>query len=107
MDSAFVLANDPRVEPPIDNEQEKIEQLKEVVSKIQDRNCELRQSVWNSVWLDIDRLGEVDKKHRHAFRGTHVKTQAIVKGRLEVKDGLPEHLAQVRKWMLFPIRPDV
>lgn len=73
MDSAFVLANDPRVEPPVDNEQEKIEQLKEVVSKIQDRNY---------------------KKHRHAFRGTHVKTQAIVKGRLEVKDGLPEHLAQ-------------
>jgi hypothetical protein len=40
MDSAFVLANDPRVEPLIDNEQEKIEQLKEVVSRIQDRNCE-------------------------------------------------------------------
>lgn len=45
MDSAFVLANDPRVEPPIDNEQEKIEQLKQVVSRIQDRNCELHQSV--------------------------------------------------------------
>ena len=38
-----MLANDPRVEPPVDNEQEKIEQLKEVVSKIQDRNCELRR----------------------------------------------------------------
>lgn len=45
MDSAFVLASDPRVEPPVDNEQEKIEQLKEVVSRIQDRNCELHQSV--------------------------------------------------------------
>jgi hypothetical protein len=34
-------------------------------------------------------------KHRHAFRATHVKTQGIVKGKLTVNEGLPEHLAQV------------
>ena len=32
--------------------------------------------------------------HRHGFRGTHVKSQAIVKGTLTVNDALPEHLAQ-------------
>lgn len=33
-------------------------------------------------------------KHRHAFTGTHVKTQGIVKGQLKVRDDLPEHLRQ-------------
>jgi O-phosphoseryl-tRNA(Cys) synthetase len=55
MDSAFVLASDPRVEPPVDNEQEKIEQLKEVVSRIQDRNCEHHRPDLNvSDWILID-----------------------------------------------------
>lgn len=32
--------------------------------------------------------------HRHAFSGTHVKTQAVVKGTLKVLDELPAHLRQ-------------
>ncbi|TKY84982.1 hypothetical protein EX895_006062 [Sporisorium graminicola] len=32
--------------------------------------------------------------HRHAFSGTHVKTQGIVKGELEVLQGLDSHLYQ-------------
>ncbi|KAJ9647833.1 hypothetical protein H2201_001198 [Coniosporium apollinis] len=32
--------------------------------------------------------------HRHAFRATHVKTQAVVKGSLAVNENLPPHLAQ-------------
>lgn len=32
--------------------------------------------------------------HRHGFRGTHVKTQAIVKGTMTVLSDLPPHLAQ-------------
>ncbi len=33
-------------------------------------------------------------QHRHSFRGTHVKTQAIVKGSMRVESNLPQHLAQ-------------
>ena len=33
-------------------------------------------------------------KHRHAYRATHVKTQGIVKGTLEVPADLPKHLHQ-------------
>lgn len=33
-------------------------------------------------------------KHRHAFRATHVKVQGIVKGKLQVRPDLPEHLRQ-------------
>lgn len=93
MSSAFVLATDPRVEPPVENEQEKIEQLKEVVSRIQDRNCKSHRLPAGA--SDTTSIATIVKKHRHAFRGTHVKTQAVVKGQLKVKDGLPEHLAQV------------
>lgn len=32
--------------------------------------------------------------HRHAFRGTHLKSQALVKGSLTVLSDLPDHLAQ-------------
>lgn len=32
--------------------------------------------------------------HRHAFSGTHVKTQGIVKGSMEVLEGLDSHLYQ-------------
>jgi hypothetical protein len=38
--SDYVLASDPDVEPSVENEQEKIERLEEVVSRIQERNCE-------------------------------------------------------------------
>ena len=33
-------------------------------------------------------------EHGHCYRGTHLKTQGVVIGKLTVKDGLPEHLAQ-------------
>ena len=33
-------------------------------------------------------------QHRHCFRATHVKTQAVVKGNLTVPSDLPEHLKQ-------------
>ena len=39
LSSSYVLASDPAVEPAVKDEEEKIEQLKEVVSRIQDRNC--------------------------------------------------------------------
>lgn len=39
LSSSYVLASDPAVEPAVKDEEEKIEQLKEVISKIQDRNC--------------------------------------------------------------------
>lgn len=32
--------------------------------------------------------------HRHAFRGTHLKTQALVKGKMTVSSDLPPYLAQ-------------
>jgi hypothetical protein len=35
----FVLATDPGVEPPVENEQEKIDELKQVITRIQERNC--------------------------------------------------------------------
>lgn len=35
----YVLASDPNVEPPVENEQEKIDELKQVITRIQERNC--------------------------------------------------------------------
>lgn len=35
----YVLATDSGVEPPVENEQEKIEELKQVITRIQERNC--------------------------------------------------------------------
>jgi hypothetical protein len=35
----YVLATDPGVEPPVENEQEKIDELKQVITRIQERNC--------------------------------------------------------------------
>ena len=32
--------------------------------------------------------------HRHAFSGTHARTQGLVKGVLKVPDSLPKHLKQ-------------
>lgn len=35
----YILASDPGVEPRVENEQEKIDELKEVITRIQQRNC--------------------------------------------------------------------
>lgn len=61
------------VEMDIPGEEEKTEQIKDVMARMQKRNFDL---------------------HRHAFRATHVKTQGIVKGKLQVLPDLPEHLRQ-------------
>jgi hypothetical protein len=55
------------------DEQEKTQRIKEVMERMQKRNFDL---------------------HRKAFRATHVKTQGIVKGKLQVHPDLPEHLRQ-------------
>ncbi len=39
-------------------------------------------------------LGHTYEKHHHAIRGTHSKSHAFLKGRLEVYEGLPEELRQ-------------
>ena len=76
MNTSFVPWNDPNVEPQIPDEDGKINQLCELANKIQERNF---------------------SHHRHGFRTTHVKTQAIVKGSMKVLDGLPQHLS----WGIF------
>ena len=68
-----VAWNDPHVEPEVQNEDGKINEMCELVNKIQSHNF---------------------SHHRHGFRGTHVKTQAIVKGSMTVREGLPSHLSQ-------------
>lgn len=73
MSDTLVAWNDPQVEPKIADEDGKIAQLHTLINRVQDHNF---------------------SHHRHGFRGTHVKTQAIVKGELTVKEGLPAHLAQ-------------
>ncbi|KAK5125950.1 hypothetical protein LTR85_011305 [Meristemomyces frigidus] len=73
MSKSLVAWNDPKVEPQIDDEESKIKQIHETINKVQEHNF---------------------SHHRHGFRGTHVKTQAIVKGSMTVEKDLPEHLAQ-------------
>lgn len=73
MANTLVAWNDPAVEPPIDKENEKIQQVCTLANRIQGHNF---------------------TKHRHGFRTTHVKTQGIVKGSMTVFDDLPKHLAQ-------------
>lgn len=68
-----VAWNDPAVSPAIENEDGKIQQLCTLVNRIQERNL---------------------AHHKHGFRGTHVKTQAIVKGSLTVLPDLPPELSQ-------------
>lgn len=55
------------------DEQEKVQRIKEVMERMQKHNFDL---------------------HRKAFRATHVKTQGIVKGTLQVHQDLPKHLRQ-------------
>lgn len=70
---AYLAWDHPGVETIQPDEEAKIAQIQEVVTRMQKRNF---------------------AKHRHAFTGTHVKTQGIVKGQLHVRDDLPEHLRQ-------------
>lgn len=70
---AYLAWNAPGVETIKSEEEEKTQQIKDVMERMQKRNFDL---------------------HRHAFRATHVKTQGIVKGKLQVHSDLPEHLRQ-------------
>lgn len=70
---AYLPWDAPGVETIQPDEQEKIERIKEVMERMQKRNFDL---------------------HRRAFTATHVKTQGIVKGKLQVRPDLPEHLRQ-------------
>lgn len=63
----------PGVEPEIPNESEQIHKLHGLINRMQQKNFTC---------------------HRHGFRGTHVKTQAVAKGTLTVSPDLPDHLAQ-------------
>ncbi|KAK4496362.1 hypothetical protein PRZ48_012342 [Zasmidium cellare] len=73
MATSYVKWNDKNVEPTISNESEKINSMISLINSIQEKNF---------------------GRHRHGFRGTHVKTQAIVKGDLTVSKNLPPHLSQ-------------
>ena len=73
MARTYVAWNDPNVEPRVDDEAGKINEVCGVIEKVQDHNF---------------------AQHRHGFRGTHVKTQAIVKGSMKVLRDLPAHLSQ-------------
>lgn len=73
MSSSFVKWDDAAVEPSIPNESELASSVVSNINKMQMRNF---------------------SHHRRGFRGTHVKTQAIVKGTLTVVADLPDHLAQ-------------
>ncbi|KAK6073050.1 hypothetical protein SCUP234_08887 [Seiridium cupressi] len=69
----YVKWTDPSVEPQIDNEEQLQRELFDTVRRTQEHNFSI---------------------HRHAFRGTHVKTQGVVKGTLTVVPNLPPELAQ-------------
>lgn len=69
----YINWTDPSVEPKIDNEEQLQRELFDTVRRTQEHNFSM---------------------HRHAFRGTHVKTQGIVKGTLTVLPDLPPELAQ-------------
>ncbi|KAK5687746.1 hypothetical protein LTS10_001886 [Elasticomyces elasticus] len=74
----LVRWDDPKVEPNIDGESELIHQVCDTINKVQAHLTSAQNF----------------SAHRHGFRGTHVKTQAIVKGSMTVEEGLPTHLAQ-------------
>ncbi|KAM0707497.1 hypothetical protein Q7P35_004142 [Cladosporium inversicolor] len=69
----FVKYDTPGLEPKTANESDKIQALHDLVNRMQQKNFAC---------------------HRHGFRGTHVKTQGIVKGKLTILPDLPEHLSQ-------------
>lgn len=72
MSTTFVKYNDPKLEPEVANEDGLKKEIQELITKFQHNNF---------------------SAHRHGFRGTHVKTQAVVKGTFTVKSDLPDHLA--------------
>ena len=67
-----VKYSDPGVEPHVDNEEALTREIISIINRVQDHNFSL---------------------HRHGFRGTHVKTQGVVKGKLTVPSDLPSDLA--------------
>ena len=71
--NGFIRYDAQGLEPEIADETEKIHALHDLINRVQQKNF---------------------ARHRHGFRGTHVKTQGIVKGRLTVEPGLPDHLSQ-------------
>ncbi|KAK4569477.1 hypothetical protein LTR86_003240 [Recurvomyces mirabilis] len=73
MPETLISWNNPKVEPEVANEPDLIEKVCEIINKVQQRNF---------------------SRYRHGFRGTHVKTQAIVKGSMVVEKDLPPHLSQ-------------
>ena len=70
---AYLRWDAPGVENAKPDEEAKALQIAETMNKMQTHNFD---------------------QHRHAFRATHVKTQAIVKGSLSVPSSLPSHLRQ-------------
>jgi len=69
----LVHYDDPGVEPPISNEEKLINDIISLIHRVQSHNFSM---------------------HRHGFRGTHVKTQGVVKGELTILPDLPDELAQ-------------
>lgn len=69
----YVKWDDPSTETLVEDEAQKIQELIKIVNKVQEHNF---------------------SHHRHGFRGTHVKTQGLVKGELNILPNLPQHLAQ-------------
>lgn len=72
-ENPYVKFDDDGVEPTIDNETQLQHDLFDTIRKTQEHNFSM---------------------HRHAMRGTHVKTQAIVKGKLIIDPDLPGELAR-------------
>ena len=70
--SKLMRYDDPAVEPPVENEDKLVEEIVSLITRVQKHNFSM---------------------HRHGMRGTHVKTQAILKGTLTVLE-LPSELAQ-------------
>lgn len=69
----YVKWDDPKVEPKVQGEEDRIDQIIGHVTNGQRQNF---------------------AHHRHGFRGTHVKSQGIVKGTMTIEKSLPSHLAQ-------------
>lgn len=71
-DGQYVKYDDSGVEPALNDEARMQEELFDIIKRTQEHNFSM---------------------HRHAFRATHVKTQAIVKGTFTVSPDLPPELA--------------
>jgi hypothetical protein len=70
---AYVPFDDATVEPPVPDEAALQDEIRQIITRVQHHNFSL---------------------HRRGMRGTHVKTQAIVKGTFTPAKDLPDHLAQ-------------